>query len=188
MSSGMTLFERREKHLRENIPDLFGGVGKPTRYKSVLYVGANSRRQHFLPDFIGMYERIVVIEIFEANAQYNRKKYAGHNTEVITGDVRNIKDLTSEKFDVCFFWHGPEHLSSAETKSVLDRIESVTNYLIVLGMPHGRYDQGPEYGNDHEEHLQHLLPADMENLGYSASAFGEPDDRQGNLLAWKRLG
>ena len=45
--------------------------------------------------------------------------------------------MAGERFDVCFFWHGPEHLHEDETAGVLRMLEGIINDLILLGMPYG---------------------------------------------------
>ncbi len=172
----------REQQLRENLPDLFSGA-----YKSVLYVGANQRRQHFLADFVSGYDRVVVLEIFPENVAHLKKNYTDKNTSIIHGDVRDAASLTSGRFDVCFFWHGPEHLGRDEVGTVLRMLESITDSLVVLGMPYGNYPQGAEYGNEYETHQWDVYPKDMEGLGYHARTIGEANSNQANMMAWKRL-
>ncbi len=171
-----------DMQVRENLPDLFSG-----RYKSVLYVGANHLRQHFLADFVSVYDRVVVLEIFPENVAHLRKKFKGKNTHIIHGDVRDAAGLTSGRFDVCFFWHGPEHLGRDEVGTVLRMLESITDSLVVLGMPYGNYPQGSEYGNDCETHLWDIYPADMEKLEYLTHTIGDADDTLSNMVAWKRM-
>ena len=168
--------------MRRNLPELFG-----TTYNSVLYVGANQRRQHFVSDFEAAgYERIVILEAFQANYEFLRKKFASSPPyEVIHGDVRNAEEVANGTYDVVFFWHGPEHLHSDEIGPVLAKLERMAGKVIVLGMPHGRYDQGPEYGNPYEEHLAAIYPQFLEDLGYSCETLMEADQRGSNITAWK---
>ena len=64
-------------------------------------------------------------------------------------------------------------------------LESMTNHLVVLGMPYGYYEQGAEYGNDYEIHQWSIYPKDAEKWGYLTHTIGEPDDRAANMMAWK---
>ena len=169
-----------DKQVRDSLPDLFDG-----KYKSVLYVGANYLRQHFLPEFVEQYDHIVVLEIYQNNVKYLKEKYRDPKIRIITGDVRDADKMNLGKFDVCFFWHGPEHLHEHETKDILYKLESITKRLIVLGMPYGHYEQGSEYGNDCETHMWDIYPKDMEKLGYSTNTLGEADDTLANMVAWK---
>ena len=171
-----------EEQLRRALPDLFSGA-----HRSALYVGANRRRQHFLDDFVDACETVVILEAFPENAQFLREAYEGPGVRVVEGDVRNISALVDERFDACFFWHGPEHLGAGEAPGVLRALESITDHVVVLGMPYGRYYQGDEYRNKYERHLWHIYPEDMRGLGYETSTAGKADDRMGNMIAWKRV-
>ena len=175
--------EEIDAQVRDVIPDLFSG-----KYKTVLYVGANHLRQHFLPDFIDDYEKVTVIEIFEANVAFLQEKFADYKINIMQGDVRNVDNLVpTDMFDVCFWWHGPEHVSRGEVDDILARLERQTKSLIVLGMPYGHYEQGSEYGNDHECHTWDIYPKYVEVLGYSTNTIGKPDDTLSNMMAWKYL-
>ena len=189
-----------EKQVDEALPDLFGG-----EYGSVLYVGANRRRQHFLDDFVASCGEVVVLEAHRENAEYIREMYErgdaakgaaarssrrpgkGARVSVVLGDVRAAAAAVPRRFDACFFWHGPEHLSRDEAPGVLRMLESMADRLVVLGMPYGRYEQGAEYGNEYEAHLWHMYPEDARRLGYEVSTVGRPDDDQANMMAWKRM-
>ena len=177
-----SLPEEIDMQVRDAIPDLFSG-----KYKSVLYVGANHLRQHFLPDFVKYYQRITVIEVFERNVTYLKEHYGKPNVDIIRGDVRNVGDLVRERFDICFFWHGPEHLERNEIAGMLSTLEQLTNHIVILGMPYGHYMQGPEYENVHESHMWDIYPEDMEAFGYRTDTIGKPDDTLSNMMAWKRL-
>ena len=170
-----------EEQLRRALPDLFSGA-----HKSALYVGANRRRQHFLDDFVAACERVVIVEAFPENAQFLKEAYGGPGVRVVQGDVRGIAGLVDERFDACFFWHGPEHLGAAEAPGVLRALEAMTDHVVVLGMPYGVRHQGDEYGNAYERHLWHIYPGDMHRLGYETSTAGEADGGMGNMVAWKR--
>ena len=170
------------RQVRQSLPDLF-----EKKYKSVLYIGANHIRQHFLKNFVADYDKVIVLEIHPDNVRHVKEKYAEKNIQIIQGDVRHVDSLILEKFDVCFFWHGPEHLTKLETRGVLTKLESMTNHLIVLGMPYGRYEQGAEYGNVHETHLWDIYPENVKDLGYFTDVLGDADDTQANMMAWKRI-
>lgn len=175
--------EEKARQVRINIPSLFDGS-----CSSVLYVGANSRRQHFLEEFGERYSRVAVLEIFPDNVAFLRNNFVGPQYEIMQGDVRDVKSLFSEKFDVCFFYHGPEHLRREETGGVLGDLESMANRLVVLGMPYGVYEQGVAYDNPHEVHQWSIYPGDLQKLGYETDTLGAGDDRMSNMIAWKRVG
>lgn len=132
-------------------------------------MGANRRRQHFLDDFIAACDRVAILEAFPENARFLKEAFEGPKVRVVQGDVRHTSGLLAgERFDVCFFWHGPEHLGASEAPAVLRGLEAITNHVVVLGMPYGRYYQGDEYRNKYERHLWHIYPEDMHRLGYEA--------------------
>jgi len=61
----------REKCVKRCIPELFSG-----KYQSVLYVGANQKRQHFLKNFEeSNYKRIVILEAFKENFKFLKSKF-----------------------------------------------------------------------------------------------------------------
>ena len=85
-----------------------------------------------------------------------------------------------------FFWHGIEHLHQEEIKPTLKKLERMCK-VIVLGLPCGIYEQGPEYGNPFEEHLSAIYPEYLQDLGYKTDVLGKPDQRGSNIMAWKIL-
>ena len=178
------IIKAREESVSRCIPELFNGS-----YSSVLYIGANQRRQHFLDRFEESgYRKIVVLEAFEENYQFLKEKFEvrnPHTYHVIWGRVQDIERIRIKPVDVVFFWHGPEHLHQHEIAPTLDRLEAICNHVIVCGMPFGFYEQGPEYGNPFETHQFHIYPTFLENLGYRTETLGEQDQRGSNITAWK---
>ena len=177
--------QERETAVRQHIPELFSG-----KYHSVLYVGANQKRQHFLNNFQeSKYNKIVVIEAFHENAMYLKDKLEKNSDlfKIIEGDIRDIEKFDLSKFDVVFFWHGIEHLPLQDIEPTLENLESYANFLVVLGMPFGDYPQGEEYGNIYEKHLTALYPSMLEKCGYTTHTIGNVDEIGSNLTAWKHI-
>lgn len=178
--------DEREKCVRRCIPDLFSGM-----YQSVLYVGANQKRQHFLNFFEeSNYKRIVILEAFEENYKFLKKKFETKKPslyQVILGKVEEIEKFSLDPFDVIFFWHGPEHLAQHQIEPTLKKLESISNYLVVLGMPFGKYEQGSEYGNPFETHLSSIYPPFLQQLGYHTETLGKQDQQGSNIAAWKYI-
>lgn len=173
----------REECVDRCIPNLFEGT-----YSSVLYVGANQKRQHFLTRFEEAgYEKIVIIEAFGENYQFLKERFEAENSpyRVVWGKVQEIKKFHLGSFDVVFFWHGPEHLRQDEIVPTLRSLERMCNHLIVCGMPFGFYEQGPEYGNRFEVHQSHIYPPFLEKLGYKTETLGSQDQVGSNITAWK---
>ena len=176
--------DEREKCVKRCMPDLFSG-----KYQSVLYVGANQKRQHFL-NFFGEsnYKRIVILEAFKGNYEFLKKKFETKQPdlyEVIWGKVEKIDKLSFEPFDVIFFWHGPEHLPQQQIEPTLKKLESISNHLVILGMPFGKYVQGSEYGNPFEVHLFDIYPSFLQKVDYKTETLGNQDEKGSNITAWK---
>jgi len=178
--------DEREKCVKRCIPDLFSG-----KYESVLYVGANQKRQHFLNFFEeSNYKRIVILEAFKENYKFLKKKFETKQPnvhQVIWGKVEEIEKFTLEPFDVIFFWHGPEHLPQQQIEPTLKMLESISNHLVILGMPFGKYVQGPEYGNPFEVHLSYIYPSLLHKYDYLTKTLGNQDEKGSNITAWKYI-
>ena len=101
--------EEREKQVIKNIPELFA-----MKYQSVLYIGANQKRQHFIDLFEkSAYNKIVILEVFKNNFEFLKIKFSDRIPvpfNIIHGDVRNVDKNFKDTFDVVFFWHGIEHV------------------------------------------------------------------------------
>lgn len=178
----MNIKEQREEQVARHLPDLFTG------YKSVLYVGANQRRQHFVDMFAKTYDKIVILEAFDKNCEFLKKKFTDDIFEIIHGDVRNAgKIFEGRRFDVVFFWHGISCLYEKEIASTLSMLEEMCK-LVVLGLPHGYYEQRPTYGNVFDQHHSAIYPPFLKELGYVTDVMGGPDVRGSNILAWKFVG
>lgn len=170
------------EQMKKNLASVF----EKDKYKSVLYVGANKRRQYFLDWFEkANYDKIVVLEAFKENVDCLKANSKGWTPalDIIHGDIRDA-EFTRDRFDVVMFWHGPEHLSQKEITPVLQRLESMAN-VVILGCPYGVYLQGAEYNNPYEEHLSHLYPHVLEKMGYTVDTIGEAGQNTANILAWK---
>lgn len=148
-----------------------------------LYVGANRLRA---PECVELLYRLghelTLLEIFPANAEHYRGD--GRFQEVIEGDVR---DVELSEYDTIFWWHGPEHVPIDDFEPTVARLEEAAKKLVVLSSPWGHYEQGPVYGNRHEEHVAKLLPADYERLGYKAVTRDKRDQVGSHILAWKEV-
>lgn len=164
--------EDREKSVRKNIPDLLD-------YKSMLYIGANKRRQHFLDWFINAKYDVTIVEAFKENYGYLKEKFKEH--KVIHGDIRTTH---VENYDVIFYWHGIEHLPFSDIPNILRKLESKCK-LIVLGMPFGVYVQEAEYGNKYEVHESAIYPEFLVQQRYEYETLGDMDQRGANITAWK---
>lgn len=149
-------------------------VSTISRRDAILDVGAGSGVYCDL--LRGHFDRIDALEIFPAYVEMF--KLRGKYSEVHIGDVREF-DLNQYKYII--MGDVLEHLSYPDALSVLDRINS-SGKLVMVAVPY-LYEQGTEFGNVHETHLQpdltpevmatrypmlHLLYGD-EQYGYYAN-------------------
>lgn len=153
--------------------------------KRMLYVGGHLRYGRNLQ--MSAYFRkagytIDVIEIFPDNvAQLANIQWI---SRLIEGDVRLFHPYFV--YDLVVFWHGPEHLEADEVPGLLEKMKTYAK-AIIFASPNGRYEQGAEYGNDAERHASTWYLEDFVRLDMVASAIGDPDEENGNIIAyWMR--
>ena len=170
--------KNRKESLLRLVPDLFSG-----KYKSVLYVGAKERRFHFGEDFKQAGFKITIVEVFEKDAE-NLKKIDWVK-EVICCDITTFN--TYKKYDVIFWWHGPEHIEEFRLPETIKRIEGFCNNVVILGCPWGMYKQGAVGGNENEIHLSHYDHASFEKIGYEVECLGIQNAKGSNITAVKIL-
>ena len=129
---------------------------------------------------------ITLLEIFPSNAEYYLNDERISN--VVLGDVRMIGKfiLPHDHYDCVIWWHGPEHIDKADVKPTVDKLEAMSD-LVILASPYGYYEQAEVYGNKHEEHKAALYPEDFEAWNYSVKTIGEKDAVGSHLLAWKEI-
>lgn len=175
----------RTKSLLKLAPDLF------TKYKNVLYIGAippeiNNQYDNpeagmaYLAEFKQAGYEITIVEAYLINYELLVNK---HGFEVYNCCIEDFE--TDKKYDIVFWWHGPEHVKAVNLPDILKKIEGLANYLIVLGCPWGRYKLGPIHGNPYQEHKSRLYPENFP--GYETDCIGTVDVPGSNLTAvkWK---
>lgn len=149
--------------------------------KKVLYVGAREDRFDYSEEFIKGNSKITVLEIYPENVK--KLKQLSWLESVIEGDICTYTDL--EKYDLIFWWHGPEHVTEQELKKVLPSLETIANEAVVLGCPWGYFPQDDIYGNMHEKHISHLDYTIFEEFGYAVECLGRKDVHGSNITAVK---
>lgn len=80
------------------------------------------------------------------------------------------------QYDICWWYHGPEHLEKELSLKILKEMRKHCNVLLI-SMPHGIYDQdgGP---NSLETHRSAFYPEDFSDFGNTyCFAEGERDKR-----------
>ncbi len=168
------------------LEQLFGAIPDLFQHETALYIGASAARAHYLEHFLRGGCQVTILEAYQPNAQAWMGRPGPEH--VIHGDVRHVATikLPRSRYNVAFWWHGPEHVTADELRPTLLELEKVAD-LVVLGCPWGVYPQGEYGGNPYEVHQWAIYPHDLESLGYTVSATGSADSRgASNLVAWKQ--
>jgi len=133
---------------------------------------------------LGINPEFTYLEIFESN--YERGKLQCPEHKFVHGDVRNIKNLIQDKFDLIVWWHGPEHIYEHELVETISNIESLLNDggAIILGSPDGWLEQHNDDGNEHNDHFSGPDTAFYESLHYEVHREWAP---LWCLIAYKKL-
>lgn len=168
--------ENRAVHLQNLAPNLFEA-------KSVLYIGARIDRADFLANFLNSGCEVTLLEIHKPNVDYFRT--VSGITEVIEGDVTKFE--SEKKFDVVFWWHGPEHIEKSKLAETLAKLESMATKTIILGCPWGAVPQGANFvtENPYEKHVSYFDLGEFEKLGYKTDYSGLKDNPGSNIIAIK---
>ena len=169
----------RTEALNRMVPDLY-------TYRSILYVGANSARFDYGEEFRKRDYEITVLEVFKANAAHVRTIPWVH--EVIECDVRDFE--SNKKYDIVFWWHGPEYIPKEDLQKALGRLEKVAGVAVVLGCPWGRaHFSLKRLGstNPHDEHVAHHGEGVFEKFGYKAAYTGKKSRPGSGIVAVKRM-
>lgn len=180
MTTKRRLFPTTRRTRGEQVKDFLdlyeATIGKP---ETVLYVGAHPDRMDFV-DYLKTRgaKAIDVIEIHKPNCDFLEETDLFR--EVIHGDVCEVQ---LGPYNLAFWWHGPEHVYQHKLVLTIARLTLVAKAIIV-GCPWGRYEQGEVYGNPYEEHKSHLLPKDLEELGFVVSRCGKPNVPGSNLAGF----
>jgi hypothetical protein len=161
------------------LPDLFKTGG------TALYVGASMYRADYLSELHEAGYKVTVLDIWWPNVWHLASDERVER--VIHGDARNVGKIGLPRFDLAFWWHGPEHLKRTDSLRALAKLQKLAD-LVVIGCPDGNYPLGPAYGNPHEAHKSAWVAGDFERLGYQAESLGgEPGTETCHILAWKGL-
>lgn len=153
--------------------------------KSLLYVGVNSSRAFLFNELKECGYKIDILEISKVNVYDFMGRMFGTYNKLIQGDVCDIDTLVSQKYDVVFWWHGPEHIKKEMFEPTIRKIEAVGS-LIILGCPYGSSKQGPVDGNIHETHLWNVYPKYFKQLGYKTLTINR-DVGGKHITAWRKI-
>jgi SAM-dependent methyltransferase len=88
--------------------------------------------------------------------------------DVLKQDPETILKQTAHlgSVDIVSLYGVIEHLPKRLGFELLERCEKLTSKYVILEMPHGFVDQGPEFGNEFQRHLSGWFIHDFEGLGY----------------------
>jgi len=185
----------RTKSILRLEPDLF-----TDKYKSVLYIGAVppevNNQQHnpyagmaYLNEFKEAGYRIVIVEAHLPNYEILTGKHQGKFNRLYHGRIEDFRPHRYRKYDVVFWWHGPEHVEEERLPGILQHLEKFCNYIIITGCPWGRYKLGAVLHNPYEKHRSYLYPELFINAGYDmVDCVGQIDVPGSNMAAIKRVG
>jgi len=152
----------RTKSIERMAPDIY-------KYKTVLYIGACMVRMDYVKEFIDAGYEVTILEAWQENCDKLINVPGVKN--VICGDI--VYEEIENKYDVVFFWHGPEHIEIEKLPHVFKKLESLANKMVVMGCPNGVFDQGDIYNNPYERHVSHLDYIIFEKYGYDVECLGE---------------
>jgi len=152
--------------------------------------GGRSRGFQIGIDLVKAGWAVDVLEIFRSNADSFKCFKSPPNAppvSVICWDVQEISKIMPRHpmYDLTLFWHGPEHIQRDRVKPVLDELAARTRGVLVVGCPLGVYQQGPVDNNEHETHVCHFQPKDIEALGFQTSVIGTEGVEGSNIMGWR---
>ena len=115
---------------------------------------------------------------------YRSQKNHPWLSDVICGDIKNFN--SNKKYDIIFWWHGPEHLLKEDIPSTLINLEHMCNNIIILGCPWGEYKMDNVIFNPagHNSHNDYDI---FENLGYTVECLGAKNVHGSNITAVKYI-
>jgi len=190
----MTDDQKRTASILKLEPDLF-----TNKYKSVLYIGAvppeiNNQYDYlysgraYLKEFKQAGYEITIVEIYYPNYKFLVKKHQYLFDYIYNDDIENFNPPNNKKYDVIFWWHGPEHVERKKLPKILKRIEKFGKYIIILGCPWGKYDAGIANNNPYQAHLASIYSETLIPLGYNKFEYcGKINIAGSNLTTIKNL-
>lgn len=165
------------------------------KFQSVLYIGASARIKDektgerlfklYFADRLAAHKHCQYVDLLEVWPA-NIEGLQGHSLfrKLILGNGKAVAEHVDQKYDLIFWWHGPEHIYDHEIPMAVESMKKVCDKHIILGCPWGMYEQGTVYGNPFEEHKSHLHPEFYENLGFITSTIAKPNHKMGNITSW----
>lgn len=166
---------------------------KLLEFDSALYIGASSRiknkkqgtrliKTYFADRLQAQCDYVDLLEVWPANIE--GLKGEPPFRKLILGNGKTVADHVDQKYDLIFWWHGPEHIYDHEIASAVESMKRVCSKYIVFGCPWGVYEQDAVYGNPYEEHKSHLDPEFYEKLGFVTATVSQRNHKLGNITSW----
>lgn len=168
----------RLAQLERCIPDIWG-------YQSYLYIGAGPYRHHFFERMQEKGLNVDVVEISPENCQWMISEHPwipNVYCHDILGFVESIADKKGKietTWDVILWSHGIEMVSKVHRGFLMLNFDVLCNKIIVNMTPFGSCGGA---GN-----IEVWYPEEFEKFGYKTDTIGKRDQRNSNLLAWKRM-
>ena len=151
--------------------------------RSCLYIGAHSGKGlSFLNELRYAGFLVTIVEAWEKNVK-EIMPLLENGEEIVHADIRTWE--SPRKYDLVFWWHGPEHVSLKDAGEILERLKDIANEKVVVGAPWGSAPQGEAYGNPFERHESSITVDFLEEHGYEVATFGKKDKiENGQIMGW----
>ena len=175
----------RKKHLLDNIPDIWN-------CKKILYIGASLTR-FALGDIIKKNKiQVDVLEISSSRCK-ELEVYPWINN-IIEGDVKEVKNLTTNVYDLIMWIHGPSVLfTKDDVYTSINNLNDLYKHLFVIMCPWGIFSyKSKKMKKGLKDNIKKydmnklaFYENDFVNFDFRVSVLGEKDKKGSNLLAWK---
>lgn len=162
-----TDYAARTASLLKLLPDIFN-----MKYNSILYIGAISYNFTYYNEIKNNYNVIDVIEINKNHCE--NIKNAKWINNIYNTSIENFN--STNKYDIVFWWHGPEHIKENDIQNVLLKLENNCNNYIVLGCPWG-------YSPIDSGHITTINENFFEKYGYNCVYSGKKNNCQLDLAS-----
>jgi hypothetical protein len=147
----------------------------------LLYVGYRRDACSWLEELHEAGNRITVLEKWPANVTADLDD--PRVSRFWVGDVRSVEQVYG-LFNHIWWWHGPEHIAKAEFPGVLLKMVFKAKRCVAVAAPWGRYEQGPAYGNPHEQHMWSVYEQDLQAVGMETRTDGVMDEPGSEVVGW----
>jgi len=183
-------------HTVELFPNFFNFFlkNKQKLGKSILNIGLDAHPDGHSGIWIDWFlkigfEQICALEYHNPNVVFFENLYRDNpKFSIIHGDVRLASMFIDKKFDISFWWHGPEHIPKSDLKQAFSELERLTNNAIISVCPWGNYyciNNGRYPGDEH-----HYYPENEDFLDVGLNVFNEGGPKNtgnANIIAYKLL-